>query len=176
MKGPYGQGGAALTSRARRLLAIALQSTEVIAAAAFFAVVTVFLLLFAGGLGRSRLDRGHDRRRRPLAVSALVIASCTIPIMPRASQGGGWRMTCASPTIAAPEIRALIAAADLHRAAMESQRYAARAHAGTVEGVTRAADRWLQASRGWRRCCRRCRMTGGMLRRGVSPWFRALRI
>jgi hypothetical protein len=127
----------------RRLLAIALQSTEVIAAAAFFAVVTVFLLLFAGGLGVPGWTAPMAAAAGLVAVSALVITSLHDPDHAARIARRRLEDDMRVAEIAVPEIRALIQQLISHRAAMESQRYAARAHAGTVEGVTRAADRWL---------------------------------
>ena len=84
----------------RRLLAITLQSTEVIVAAAFFAVVTVFLLLFGDGLGVPGWTAPMAASAGLVAVSALVITSLHDPdhaarIARRRLEDG----TCASPRL-----------------------------------------------------------------------------
>ena len=127
----------------RRLLAITLQSTEVIVAAAFFAVVTVFLLLFGDGLGVPGWTAPMAASAGLVAVSALVITSLHDPDHAARIARRRLEDDMRVAEIAVPEIRALMQQLISHRAAMESQRFAARAHAGTVEGVTRAADRWL---------------------------------
>jgi hypothetical protein len=125
------------------LLAVALRSTEVIAAAAVFAVLTAFLLLFPGVLGLPGWTAPATAAAGILAVSLLVFTSLNDPDHAARIARRNLEDDMRIADIGVPEIRALMHQVISHRAAMESQRYAAKAHAGTIESVTRAADRWL---------------------------------
>ena len=131
-------------SSGRRLLAIALRSTEVIAAAAFFAVLTVFFLFFAGGLGLPGWTAAVTAIAGSLTVSVLAFSALHDPDhtarIARRSLEDDMRVAA----IAAPEIRMLVQQLIGHRVAMESQRHVAKSRADTVEGVIGAADRWLK--------------------------------
>jgi hypothetical protein len=120
-----------------------MRSTEVIATAAFFAVLTAFLLFFAAGLGLPAWATPVTAVTGILAVSALLVTCLNDPDHAAriATQSLEDQMRLADISI--PEIRTLMQQLIGHRIAMESQRQGAGIRAGTVEGIIRTADRWL---------------------------------
>ena len=127
----------------RRSLGIAMQSTEVIGAAAFFAVLTAFLLFFAAGLGFPSWAAPAAAVAGMLAVSALVVTCLNDPDhaarIARRSLEDQMRLA----DISVPEIRTVLQQLIGHRVAMESQRCGSGSHADTLHCVIRMSDRWL---------------------------------